>query len=1039
VPVPTLDRPGPTCQLLVAAPGYGKTTALRQWYPAGSYRWLRAPDPVPEGWLAEAVAEALAAGERRLVVDDLPRLPAEELAGVANAVGERTGEVAVALGSRWPADRRFGWDRGRWAELGPADLALAREQVATLLADEYGLAAGEEGDPDLAEQVHAATGGWPALVHLAAETLRLDGVPASVLPAIARPETPLAQYLMEVVLAELPAEAVQLLRRLGDLAPVTPGLCRAIGDGLGRRRAAEFAGWLRRTGLLTTAGSPPTGPGLPRPVERVVPVVAEVARQTGGRGSGARVAAVAAAWYERHGPPIAAATAYHRAGDHAACAGMLDRFGDQMIAEGRAAVVAELVAGLPPRLVDRRLRLLLGDAQRTIGDLAGAEHAYHLVADQERFWDASLACRIGRLHYQRADARAALAAFARADTSAASATDHARLLTWTARAYVLAGDPAAATGSAERALELAGTGAARGSAHLSLALCRSVTGDAADAEPHYAAALAHAVDAGDVLLLSMVHTNRTYQLLQTGRYREALGTAAESARCATVAGSPHLRAIAACNQADALVMLGRYDEAARCYRRSLAAYQRHGSRRFAGALLGQADLHRRRGWREQARAGYEEAAAVAERAGSLAVLVPALAGLALVVLDDDPRAAAGHADRAAALAPEDLLVPALLAQGWVARHQHDLTGAAARAAEAARLARAARDRENLAEALELRAGTEPDPERCRSALRDAYGIWSEAEAVVEAARLRALLGRLPGATTEERLDGLLSTEQLAAAEAVVERAGGWAPSGSPPGAAVTVQALGRFEVRVAGTPVPASQWQSRKARDLLRILVARRGRPVPRDELCELLWPDDDPARTGHRLSVLLSIVRGVLDPERAHPAEHFLVVDQRSIALDVVRVQVDVEEFLAQVAHARRLLERGADAEARALLQAADRRHRADVFEDEPYDDWSVPLREEARAAYLSMLRMLARTSRTAAAGSAAAVGYLLRILERDRFDGPAHRALVRALVAAGQHGEARRAFARYREAMAEIGVQAPDEVILLPAGRRPAGSRAQ
>jgi two-component SAPR family response regulator len=81
--------------------------------------------------------------------------------------------------------------------------------------------------------------------------------------------------------------------------------------------------------------------------------------------------------------------------------------------------------------------------------------------------------------------------------------------------------------------------------------------------------------------------------------------------------------------------------------------------------------------------------------------------------------------------------------------------------------------------------------------------------------------------------------------------------------------------------VPASQWQSRKARDLLRILVARRGRPVPRGELCELLWPEDDQARTGHRLSVLLSIVRGVLDPAKAFANDHYLVADQSSIALE--------------------------------------------------------------------------------------------------------------------------------------------------------------
>lgn len=147
--------------------------------------------------------------------------------------------------------------------------------------------------------------------------------------------------------------------------------------------------------------------------------------------------------------------------------------------------------------------------------------------------------------------------------------------------------------------------------------------------------------------------------------------------------------------------------------------------------------------------------------------------------------------------------------------------------------------------------------------------------------------------------------------------------------------------------------------------------------------------------------------------------------------LRVDVEEFLAQVGYGRRLLERDRVPEAHAVLLAADRQYRADVFEDEPYDDWAAPLQEQARAAYLSLLRMLARTSR-ARTGPAAAAEYLLRLLERDPYDEPAHRGLVRMLVAAGQHGEARRAFQRYRGAMREIGVRPPDETILVPA--RPA-----
>jgi DNA-binding SARP family transcriptional activator len=247
---------------------------------------------------------------------------------------------------------------------------------------------------------------------------------------------------------------------------------------------------------------------------------------------------------------------------------------------------------------------------------------------------------------------------------------------------------------------------------------------------------------------------------------------------------------------------------------------------------------------------------------------------------------------------------------------------------------------------------------------------------------------------------------------------------------VEIRTLGRFEVHVGGRAVPASDWQSRKARDLLRILVARRGRPIPRGELCEMLWPDDDADRTGHRLSVLLSIVRGVLDPTKAFPADHFVVGDQASVALDVARVRVDVEDFLAHVAHGRRLVEQGAIAEGRALLVAADQRYVADAFEDDPYADWSTPLREEARAAYLGLLRTLAHASRVTA-GPGAAVGYLLRLLERDPFDEAAHRTLVRALVAAGQHGEARRALARYREAMRQIGVRPPDDAILATAHR--------
>ena len=62
---------------------------------------------------------------------------------------------------------------------------------------------------------------------------------------------------------------------------------------------------------------------------------------------------------------------------------------------------------------------------------------------------------------------------------------------------------------------------------------------------------------------------------------------------------------------------------------------------------------------------------------------------------------------------------------------------------------------------------------------------------------------------------------------------------------VRVSTLGSFALLRRGQAVAVGEWQSRKARDLLKILVSRRGRTAPRDQLIEALWPGEDPTRWG--------------------------------------------------------------------------------------------------------------------------------------------------------------------------------------------------
>jgi DNA-binding SARP family transcriptional activator len=320
-------------------------------------------------------------------------------------------------------------------------------------------------------------------------------------------------------------------------------------------------------------------------------------------------------------------------------------------------------------------------------------------------------------------------------------------------------------------------------------------------------------------------------------------------------------------------------------------------------------------------------------------------------------------------------------------------------------------------------------------LTEALAIWRDTAACLDGDRVIAALGALAGASAEQRLDARLAAGRLRTAGVVLP--GPARPDGDRP-AGVEIRALGGFAVVAGGVPVPALAWQSRKARDLLRILVARRGRPVPREELAGLLWRSDAGGgdRVGHRLSVALSTVRAVLDPQRTAPADHFLTTDQANVRLNLDRVAVDVETFLTAAQHGLRLSARGDDEQAHAVLAEAERLFTGELYADEPYDDWARTLRDEVHATYLHVLRVLAQLARRAGAFDDA-VRHLLRILAIDPYDERSHRDLVTVLVDAGRYGEAWRAHTRYAEAMREIGIVAepvPGLPVRCPAPDRPA-----
>ncbi|MEM1334138.1 MAG: hypothetical protein AAGG08_11830 [Actinomycetota bacterium] len=200
---------------------------------------------------------------------------------------------------------------------------------------------------------------------------------------------------------------------------------------------------------------------------------------------------------------------------------------------------------------------------------------------------------------------------------------------------------------------------------------------------------------------------------------------------------------------------------------------------------------------------------------------------------------------------------------------------------------------------------------------------------------------------------------------------------------------GRFGVTVDGEEVDAATWGSRRARVLLKRLVVAEGRPVTRDELFDLLWPDEtDRARLGSRLSVQLSAVRRVLGGG--------VVADRDTVALDHEVVSVDLVAYLAAV-------DAGDDREVIERFGEFLPEHR--------YDDWAHAMRERVRSSFTVAAHRVA-TAALDADEHERALDLGRRILDADPSDSLAHATVVDALEAMGDVAAADRQRAAWRDA---------------------------
>ena len=218
---------------------------------------------------------------------------------------------------------------------------------------------------------------------------------------------------------------------------------------------------------------------------------------------------------------------------------------------------------------------------------------------------------------------------------------------------------------------------------------------------------------------------------------------------------------------------------------------------------------------------------------------------------------------------------------------------------------------------------------------------------------------------------------------------------------------GRILIEHGETLVEERELAGRQGRLALAFLVSERHRPVTKEELISVVWPDATPREIEAALSAILSKLRGALKKAAATA-----IIDVRTGTIHVrlpSDVWIDLEHAANAIDEAEGALRsndmRGAWSHAVPLVIIARR-----PFLPGEDASWIEARRARLRSLLLRGLHILSKI--TASNGEyALAVQYATEMIELEPFQETAYRHLMRMHSQMGNRGEALRVFGKCRE----------------------------
>lgn len=175
---------------------------------------------------------------------------------------------------------------------------------------------------------------------------------------------------------------------------------------------------------------------------------------------------------------------------------------------------------------------------------------------------------------------------------------------------------------------------------------------------------------------------------------------------------------------------------------------------------------------------------------------------------------------------------------------------------------------------------------------------------------------------------------------------GMAAFDAHPGYSLRVQTLGQFKIWLGEREVGEKAWQREKAKELFQLLLTKNTF-ISKEEITQILWPNQDKQSADRDFKVALNALHHVLEPKRkARAAPFFVIRDGMFYGFNPLAViELDTRSFQGQI---QKGLNEANHDEAGSLLEKGLSLYQGEYLPERRYDDWCAGKRESMLVYFL-------------------------------------------------------------------------------------------